>query len=316
MSETALSLTERFQRSRFMSGEKPIDRPLTLNHRRIFILPTLRGMGFVLLIALLLLIAFVYNNNLAYLLAFLLASVFFVTILHSYKSLAGLVIQAGHSHAAFAGEAAGFTLHISNPVQQSRINLQLSMQSQQNISLADHEQTTVTLYAAAHKRGWLACDTVTVSSCYPLGLFRAWSPLRFNLQALVYPHPANAELPFPETGGLSGEQDRGPKDGDDFYGIKSYQGGDPIRQIHWKAFAKGQGLFSKEYAGAATTECWLDYQATPGHDLEQRLSQLCRWVVDAEQAGIRYGLILPGTRTAPSHGRQHYTKCLETLALF
>ena len=86
-----LKLTERFKLSRFTSGEKSRVKQFTLGHRRIFILPTQRGLGFVVLITLLLLIAFIYNNNLAYLLAFLLASIFFITILHSFKSLAGLV---------------------------------------------------------------------------------------------------------------------------------------------------------------------------------------------------------------------------------
>jgi len=79
-----------------------MDDTITLSHRRIFILPTKRGGGMVLLIVILLLIAFVYNNNLAYLLTFLIASVFFITILHTFKSMAGLVVQAGQTKAVFA----------------------------------------------------------------------------------------------------------------------------------------------------------------------------------------------------------------------
>ena len=78
-------------------AEKPKGKSIRLSHRRIYILPTLQGLGFVALIVLLLLIAFVYNNNLAYLLAFLLASIFFITILHSFKSIAGLILTQGHS---------------------------------------------------------------------------------------------------------------------------------------------------------------------------------------------------------------------------
>jgi len=122
-----LSLKERFRLSRFISGEKATDEPVTLNHRRIFILPTYRGLSFVLLTALLLLIAFVYNNNLVYLLSFLLASIFFITILHSYKSLAGLILQKGRSKGVFAGEAAGFDIHINNPVDVERYNLQITL---------------------------------------------------------------------------------------------------------------------------------------------------------------------------------------------
>lgn len=307
---------ERFRLERFLRGEKPADEPITLNHRRIFILPTQRGLGFVVLIALLLLIAFVYNNNLAYLLAFLLASVFFITILHSFKALAGLVITPAHGQPAFAGEAAGFALSLKNPDSQPRLSLQIGLQDEQTITLSGLEQKTVVLYAPSHKRGWLSCDTVTLSSYYPLGLFRAWSPLRFGLQALIYPKPATTELPFPESSGLGAEQGQSRKGQEEFYGIKSYQNGDPIRQIHWKAYAKGQGLFSKEYSGSVSKELWLNYEITPGHDIEQRLSQLCRWVIDAEKAGLYYGLSLPGRKIEPGYGRQHASRCLEALALF
>ena len=315
MSEVSLSLKERFRLSRFVRGENPVDHPLTLTHRRIFILPSQRGLGFMLLVLLLLLIAFVYNNNLTYLLAFLLASVFVVTILHTFKTLAGLIVTPAHSQSAFVGEAVCFTFYIDNPVRQPRVHFRVSSRSEQFISLAGLEQKAVVLYADTHKRGLLTCPTLTLSSTYPLGLFRAWSPLRFNLTALVYPKPADIEMPFPQTDADSGEQGQGRKGRDDFYGIKNYERGDPIRQIHWKAFAKGQGLYSKEYAGAISRELWLDYEATPGHDIEERLSRLCRWIIDAEQADLSYGLILPTIKLDPDHGRVHYEKCLKALAL-
>jgi uncharacterized protein (DUF58 family) len=316
LSEKSLSLTERFRLTRFFRGEAPVNHSLTLNHRRIFILPTQRGLGFVVLIVVLLLIAFVYNNNLAYLLGFLLASIFFITILHSYRSLAGLIIQPGASKAAFAGEAAGFTFHISNPARHQRHHLRLTLQSDQVISLVENQQKNLLLYVDAKQRGWLACPTFTLSSTYPLGLFRAWSPLRFQCEALVYPRPATIERPFPESQGVDGEQGQGRKGGDDFYGIKTYQPGDSIRQIHWKAFAKGQGLYRKEYGGTAVSELWLNLEQTPGHTIEERLCQLCRWIIDAEHSGIAYGLNISGHKIVPGRGNAHYRHCLETLALF
>jgi len=53
-----------------------------------------------------------------------------------------------------------------------------------------------------------------------------------------------------------------------------------------------------------------------GLDVETRLSQLCRWVLDAEQAGQRYGLRLPGTTLTPDHGPAHQQACLAALAAF
>lgn len=316
MNAQPLGLKQRFKLSRFFRGEAPAAGPIRLNQRRVFILPTQQGMMFVLLIALVLLIAFVYNNNLAYMLGFLLASIFFVTILHSFKTLSGLVIRAGHNQPVFAGDNAAFNFVLHNPSDQQRLAIDVRLVDVRTICLQPWETQTIALAVPAGKRGWLACDTLTLSSCYPLGLFRAWSPLRFDSRVLVYPRPAKRDLPFPETAGGPGQQGQSRRDGDEFYGLKSYQSGDSIRQIHWKAYAKGRGLHSKQYAGVASREFWLDYDVTPGADVEGRLGQLCRWVVDAERAGLRYGLLLPGVRLTPDHGNAHSQACLRALALF
>lgn len=313
----ASALKERFGLDRFFLGEKRVDsRPLTLNQRRIYIIPTKRGLGFSLLILLLALIAFVYNNNLAYMLAFLLASIFFITILHTYNTMAGLTVQEGQTTSVFAGEAAGFGVHIDNPTSVERQHVQIKMKTTEHFSMKPHSKAHLTLYDLTHKRGWHPAGTVTVFSTYPMGLFRAWSPIRFNSKALVYPKPSNLEIPFPETGTTKNQQGRFKKGGDEFYGLQSYQAGDPIRHIHWKAYAKGLGLYSKQYGGESSAEIWLDFGHAPGQSLEERLSHLCRWVVDAEQLGLTYGFVLSGLRLEPANGPAHYRKCLEALALF
>jgi uncharacterized protein (DUF58 family) len=314
-----LTTKERFNLSRFIKGEKTAVKSILLNHRRIFILPTTRGLGFVILIALLLLIAFVYNNNLAYLLAFLLASIFFITILHTFKSLAGLVLTQGHSQAVFAGEAAGFDITVDNPGRVERFNLQARLEKIFNFTLAPQEKKCITLYSVTNRRGWHGINTVTLSSTYPLGFFRAWSPLRFTAKTLVYPKPASVELAFPEAEGQHTQTLQNTttnKGSDDFHGLKQYQAGDSIKHIHWKAYAKGQGLLSKQYANGNQSELWLNYDQTPGHNSEERLSQLCRWLIDAEKMGLQYGFTIPGLKIKPNHGQKHFEKCLEALALF
>lgn len=311
-----MTLKERFQLSRFFSGEKPIDEPVLLNHRRVFILPSRRGLGFVTLIALLLLIAFVYNNNLTYLLAFLLASIFFITILHSFKSLSGLILHPGQHKPVFAGESAVFEIHLNNPANSPRLNLRIDLDNSIALNLPPRGKTTVRLLSHTARRGWHRCGTVTVSTTFPLGLFRAWSPIRFNLKTLVYPKPTAREIPFPVTSDSASPEGSVKRGVDDFYGLQEYQRGDSVKHIHWKAYAKGQGLYSRLYSGEQGTELWLNYEAAGGHDFEERLSQLCRWILDAEKAGLHYGLALPGFKITPALGQAHRNKCLEALALF
>ncbi|MCD2449610.1 DUF58 domain-containing protein [Methylicorpusculum oleiharenae] len=310
-----LSLKDRFRFSRFFRGEKSVDGPIELNQRRIFILPSAPGFGFVIIILLLLLISFVYNNNLVYLLTFLLASIFFVTILHSYQSLSGLVLQQGQSAPVFAGEDAAFDVLIYNQTATARTQVQLSLESTLSLDMAPFSNSQVRLQSRTSQRGWHYANTITCFSYYPLGLFRAWSPLRFNFKTLVYPKPWQYPLPLPQTlsgAAISGITKRGV---DDFAGVQTYYPGASIKSIHWKAFAKQQGLLVKQYSGTQGSELWLDYEATSG-SVEERLSQLCRWVLDAEQQGLIYGLTVPGIHLPPDHGKTHQLNCLEALALF
>ncbi len=73
---------------------------------------------------------------------------------------------------------------------------------------------------------------------------------------------------------------------------------------------------TKHYSADYATEVYLDYSNTPGATTEERLSQLCRWVLDAEAAGIRYGFKIPGLNLPASLGAAHAAQCLQALALF
>jgi uncharacterized protein (DUF58 family) len=72
----------------------------------------------------------------------------------------------------------------------------------------------------------------------------------------------------------------------------------------------------KEFGAMAGSDLWLDYYALQGGDVEQRLSRLTWWVLEAERAQLPYGLKLPGKTIAPASGKQHRDACLEALALF
>ena len=312
-----LDLKNRLGLDRFFLGERPVaGQAFILNQRRIFILPTQRGLGFALLLVLLMLIAFVYNNNLAYLLVFLLASIFFISILHTYNTLAGLQVQEGQATAVFAGEQASVGVQITNPSRIVREHVQVGITTPESFSLNANSEIHIGLSVPTQHRGQYPIGTVTLASSYPLGLFRAWSPIRFSGKIWVYPQPCQQTMAWPENDTSAGQQGQFKKGGDEFYGLQSYQIGNPIRHIHWKAYAKGLGLYSKQFGSESRAEIWLDFSQTPGQSLEERLSQLCRWVVDAEQAGLRYGFILPNLRLEPSNGHAHCRQCLEALALY
>ena len=99
-------------------------------------------------------------------------------------------------------------------------------------------------------------------------------------------------------------RDRGLQDlnmGDeDFAGLRPYRRGDPPRHIHWKTYAREQGLHVKLFTGTGVTTQYFDFDLLPaGMDVEDRLSQLCRWILDADIEAHNYGLRLPDQDPAP-----------------
>ena len=46
----------------------------------------------------------------------------------------------------------------------------------------------------------------------------------------------------------------------------------------------------------------VDWDSLPGMETEARLSQLCRWVLDAHRSGLSYGLVLPGFAATQDFG--------------
>ncbi|MEN8259449.1 MAG: DUF58 domain-containing protein, partial [Pseudomonadota bacterium] len=77
-----------------------------------------------------------------------------------------------------------------------------------------------------------------------------------------------------------------------------------------------QGVHTKQYGGEKAPELWLDWEQTPGGDIETRLGRLCRWVIDADNSGSPFGFRMPGLALQPGRGARHREKCLEALALF
>ena len=288
---------------------------LALSYRNIYILPSKRGLAFVALIILLLTIAAIYNNNLVYLLSFLLASIFFITILHTVKSMAGLNLKLGNSPAIFLGDSTKTVLWINNSTAIIRYSLQINAEE---YDIPAQDKTAAILSNKPNKRGWYVSPAPIVSSRYPFGLFRAWVKLKFNIKTLVYPQPSTENSPFPENMSTDNQQGFAQQQGqDDFYGIQKYQAGDSIRHIHWRALAKGQGLSVKQYSSENhSAEIMIDYELTKATTQEQRLSQMCRWVIEAHRAGINYGFKLGALNLKPQLGDAHYQQCLKALALF
>jgi uncharacterized protein (DUF58 family) len=150
-----------------------------------------------------------------------------------------------------------------------------------------------------------------------LGFFYAWANVELDLHCLVYPRPEPGTVPLPPAQATTGQGAASGIGEEDFAGLRNYHPGDSPRRIAWKAVARSGTVLTKQFSGSASAELWLDFADIPDAlDLEAKLSRLTRWIIDAETAGHRYGMRLPGFELEPDAGAAHRDRCLQALALF
>ena len=288
-----------------------------LTQRNIFIFPTRTAIAFGALLLLLLLGAINYQNSLIYGVAFLLGSLFLVTILHTFRNLSGLTLELVDSKPGFVGEDIEFNLRISRGSGKARHGIQVGWPEavKQWVEMQSTDSVSVKLFSQSSRRGWYNPGRLLIETRYPLGLLRAWTWVDLNAKALVYPEPVFVSLP--EL--VQGQRDDGElvdfQGSDDFTALRDYQPGDPVRHILWRRYARTDDLVLKEYSGFVEPRAWFDYELAAG-DVEERLSVLTGWVLQAKQNGQEFGLRLPGLVIEPGVGDAQVTRALEALAVF
>lgn len=302
---------------RWLARRIPSARSVTLDQRRIFIFPSRAGLCFLAVLAVMLIAAINYQNNMAFALVFFLFSIFIVAILHTFSNLSGLCIETLRGHATFAGESAEFDVQLRRTRERAyhAIELRWPGEAAAKISLADTQITTVKLFHHSRYRGWLRPGRLLVQTFYPLGLLRAWTWIDLDIAALVYPRPIAGPRPVNEEGEADFGARAMKKGSEDFHGFRPYRSGDNLRHVMWRAYAKGQPLQTKQFAETHVQSHWLNYDSCTG-EREHRLGVLCYWVLELERKGEIFGLQLPDAVLAPDSGAEQREKALRMLALF
>ena len=312
-------LARRF--GRWLDRRVPPAPQITLSQRNVFIFPTATGFVFGGLLVLLILAAINYQASLVYASAFLLGSVFLVTILHTFRNLSGLKLEFVGGRPGFVGEDVEFSVRVVRPDdgvrgRRGREGIQIGFPGGivQWVELHHQEADVVRLYVQAPRRGYLRPGRLLVETYYPLGLVRAWTWVDLDSSVLVYPKPRFGELP--EL--TSGRRDEGelvdPQGSEDFTDIKAYQPGDPVKHIMWRSYARGDELMVKRYSSFMEPRLWLDLDAVAGH-LEERLSRLTGLALQSSRRGREFGLRLASRTVTPARGEVHLERVLRELAL-
>lgn len=262
------------------------------------------------------------NNPAVYLLLFAVTAVVLVSIPHTLLNLADVTIAPESANPAFAGEEISLPVEILNGSRATRRGIELYMphsggENKRIEHIAAGKAARVTLRFPAQQRGEHKLGAFRLTSVYPLGFVRVLQRFVSLETYLVYPAPSgDPRLPIHRTRAPHSRPQTELGEGDDFAGVRAYVSGESQRHIDWRAVARGQPLMTKQFAAEAEGSVHLDFSALPFPGVEEKLSQLALWVIEAERARRPYALRLPDKAIAPGIGEAHFHACLRALSLF
>lgn len=293
--------------------------PHIVTHQRVYIVPTKRGLAFVVALLLMLIASVNYGLSLGYALCFILTGLFAATLLHTYRNMAGISIEKIVQSNTFAGTNACFSISLANTLKDTRHGIQLSTKQGSQVMTHVHSNVTIdrVLTVPTHERGVIHLGRVTLQSDWPLGLWTCWSYVHAPVKSLVFPKPESNPPPMPPatlkegsgraTVGIEGEVSD----------LKPYRAGDSKGSIAWKSAAKGMGMYVRTFESHhAPSDTVLSLENTGHYQIEEQLSRLCAWVLDAKSAKIEFALRLPGETLDADGGEIHCNNALKVLALY
>ncbi len=287
-----------------------------------FVYPTASFAGLLFVVAAMWYAASSQNSPAVYLLLFALTAVFLVSIPHTLINLADVTIALESVKPAFAGQEVSLPAEIMNGSRAARHGINLARSGSGGArKRIDHipagRAARVTLRFPARQRGEHKIGTLCLTSAYPLGFIRVLKKFAASQTYIVYPKPAgDLQLPLSRARLSESRSQADTGEGDDFAGVRAYVTGESQRHIDWKAVARGQPLMTKQFAAEAEGSVHLDFSALRIADVEDRLSQLALWVIEAERVRRPYGLRLPDIEIPPAVGQSHFHQCLRALSLF
>jgi len=303
-------------------GRTPIsDTEVELVQRRIYLLPTGRGLAVIVIAILLLLTGINYQLSLAFVVAFLLAGLMQVALLTSYRNLRGLIVRPGRSPYCRVGETLAFSIGLSSP-DRSRVGIRLSNQFGKLASstgpqtVAGDAALPAQLELTTSRRGIVQPGRIVVESRAPYGLVRAWSYVHFEWIGLVEPAPESPHPALPVTAGGGAGNAANVHVAHDPDGLREYVQGDSLRRVAWKQVAKSGDWYTRTGDSGMRQEIELTWQATTIGDTEARLSRMAAWLTRAHNENCAYSLLMPNGYLPLADGAQQYSDAMTLLAAF
>ena len=202
--------------------------PVILRHSRIYILPTRRGVAFLATLAMTLLTSLNYSLSLGFVATFALFGLVAVSLVHTFRNLAGIELRPLAAGETFAGGVMPFTLVLAGgATPRYAITLSARGCTPVTVDVVPDAALPVALELLTPRRGRIVLGRVTLSSGFPAGLWHGWAYVHFPLAGIAFPTPEFAPPPLPA--GNAGQDDHTVTRGDnaDLAGLRDLPAGRP-----------------------------------------------------------------------------------------
>ena len=203
----------------------------------------------------------------------------------------------------FAGGVIAFTLALARGIGGALgIRARRARARRRRVDIAAGARVAVTLDVAAPQRGRLALGRVTLSSDFPLGLWRGWAYVHFPLAGIVFPAPRSRAPPLPRGAWRRRSPSRGRERRRRSRGPARIPARRPAaaRRLESRR-ARRRLVHARNSKAPAAAVRWRSTgtRCRPTLDVEARLSRLTAWVLAAERAARPFALRIARTCTLP-----------------
>lgn len=179
--------------------------------------------------------------------------------------------------------------------------------------LAGKESRMVSLPLVKHARGVFPFPPLFLKTTFPFHLFSAKRKLSPVGNFVVYPAIESNAPRWPETASSPRRVDR---TGEEVVAFREHRNGDAMSTVDWKVSARAQQIIVRQFECPSRRNAVFSYDQVSHLGLEDAVSRLATWVIQAHAEGMEYGLELEGESIPVHHCPEHRHACLVALARF
>ena len=262
---------------------------------RTYIVPNGAGVAFGSLFFILLFMGAALNRPLLQLIGFMIAIPYLSAMVQSNSNVKDLKIRVLESPLAPAGATVEARVVLEQSGRGTSRKISILMRGGSDSGrlmierVAPGEPVEVRVPLGSFIRGIHPFPDLVVSSEHPIGMFHTWKQFRPVLGLWIHPAPVGS-LPWRQE--PSKEEDARLE----YREHRQMSPGDSLSRIDWKRFAKDKERLFRVYEDDPARKVVLSWEGVRHLPVEEALSQMTRWLLDAERGGVEATVDAPFTR--------------------